>query len=81
MSYKLIEFSIKASQFAFNNCPDKDNNIPVWEGLFAGNFAELILNECVDICKDHPDWTGRMIENEIRNRFDTVEDSDNVKPN
>jgi hypothetical protein len=32
-------------------------------------FAELIVKEMLQTCKDHPGWTGRMIGEEIKQHF------------
>ena len=32
-------------------------------------FAELIVAEMLQTCKDHPAWTGRMIGEQIKQHF------------
>ena len=32
-------------------------------------FAELIVAKMLQTCEDHPAWTGRMIGEEIKQRF------------
>jgi hypothetical protein len=32
-------------------------------------FAESIVAEMLQTCEDHPAWTGRMIGEEIKQRF------------
>ena len=32
-------------------------------------FAELIVNEMLQTCEDHPGWSGRMIGEEIKKTF------------
>ena len=32
-------------------------------------LAELIVKEMLQTCEDHPAWTGRMIGEEIKQRF------------
>ena len=36
-------------------------------------FAELIVKEMLQTCKDHPAWTGRMIGEQIKQHFGVVE--------
>ncbi len=36
-------------------------------------FAELMVRECVSICEVHPAWTGRMIGEQIKQRFGVEE--------
>ena len=36
-------------------------------------FAELIVAEMLQTCKDHPAWTGRMIGEQIKQHFGVEE--------
>ena len=36
-------------------------------------FAELIVAEMLQTCKDHPAWTGRMIGEHIKQHFGVEE--------
>jgi hypothetical protein len=36
-------------------------------------FAELIVKEMLQTCKDHPAWTGRMIGEQIKQDFGVKE--------
>jgi hypothetical protein len=36
-------------------------------------FAELIVKEMLQTCEDHPAWTGRMISEQIKERFGVEE--------
>ena len=36
-------------------------------------FAELIVAKMLQTCEDHPAWTGRMIGEEIKQRFGVEE--------
>ena len=36
-------------------------------------FAELIVAEMLQTCKDHPAWTGRMIGEQIKQDFGVEE--------
>jgi hypothetical protein len=36
-------------------------------------FAELIVAEMLQICEDHPAWTGRMIGEQIKQHFEIEE--------
>lgn len=36
-------------------------------------FAELIVAEMLQTCEDHPGWSGRMISEQIKQRFGVEE--------
>ena len=36
-------------------------------------FAELIIQEMLQTCEDHPTWTGRMIGEQIKQHFGVEE--------
>lgn len=36
---------------------------------FAEQLAELIIQEMLQTCEDHPGWTGRMIGEQIKEHF------------
>ena len=36
-------------------------------------FAELIIQEMLVTCEDHPTWTGRMIAEQIKQHFGVKE--------
>ena len=36
---------------------------------FEKRFTELIVAEMLQTCEDHPAWTGRMIGEQIKERF------------
>ena len=40
---------------------------------FEKRFAELLVAEMLQTCKDHPAWTGRMIGEEIKQHFGVEE--------
>jgi hypothetical protein len=49
-------------EFYLTNCPSA-----------LEKFAELIVKEMLQTCKDHPAWTGRMIGEEIKQHFGVEE--------
>ena len=44
-----------------------------WLPAFKEKFAELIVQEMLQTCEDHPAWTGRMIGEEIKQYFGVEE--------
>ena len=40
---------------------------------FADRFAELIVEEMLRTCEEHPAWTGRMIGEQIKQYFGVEE--------
>ena len=49
--------------------------VPVVDGKETDleKFAELIVAKMLQTCEDHPAWTGRMIGEEIKQRFGVEE--------
>ena len=45
------------------------NGTSTTESLNRKKFAELIVAEMLQTCKDHPSWSGRMIGEEIKQHF------------
>ena len=43
-----------------------------WEAALE-KYAELIVEEMLQICKDHPGWSGRMIGEQIKQHFGVEE--------
>ena len=42
-------------------------------GWSEEKFAELIVEEMLQTCEDHPGWTGRMIGEQIKQHFGVEE--------
>ena len=40
----------------------------IWEAALE-KYAELIVQEMLQTCEDHPSWSGRMIGEEIKQHF------------
>jgi hypothetical protein len=45
------------------------NGTSTTESFNRKKFAELIVREMLQTCKEHPAWTGRMIGEEIKQHF------------
>jgi hypothetical protein len=45
------------------------NGTSIAESFNRKKFAESIVAEMLQTCEDHPAWTGRMIGEEIKQRF------------
>ena len=43
-------------------------SIELWDKNIE-KFAELIVAEMLQICEDHPGWSGRMIGEQIKQHF------------
>ena len=54
---------------------EADIMAPTWNNVPLGyqKFAELIVAEMLQTCKDHPAWTGRMIGEHIKQHFGVEE--------
>ena len=44
-----------------------------WGVAIDKKFAELIVAEMLQICEDHPGWSGRMIGEQIKQHFGVEE--------
>jgi hypothetical protein len=44
-----------------------------WAKVYHEKFAELIVQEMLQTCEDHPAWTGRMIGEQIKQHFGVEE--------
>lgn len=44
-----------------------------YEQRFQEKFSELIVQELLKTCEEHPAWTGRMIGEQIRQHFGVEE--------
>ena len=49
------------------------NGTSTTESFNRKKFAELIVKEMLQTCKDHPAWTGRMIGEQIKQHFGVEE--------
>ena len=49
------------------------NGTSTTESFNRKKFAELIVREMLQTCKEHPAWTGRMIGEEIKEHFGVTE--------
>ena len=49
------------------------NGTSTTESFNRKKFAELIVREMLQTCKEHPAWTGRMIGEEIKQHFGVEE--------
>jgi len=54
-----------------SNVKDGDFKYPRLEDY--EKFAELIVEEMLQTCEDHPGWTGRMIGEQIKQHFGVTE--------
>ena len=50
---------------------EKDSN--KWVDYYSEKFAELIIQEMLVTCEEHPAWTGRMIGEQIKEHFGVQE--------
>jgi hypothetical protein len=58
-------------KFAAQSLVYEDTGLDDGNELFFSKekFAESIVAEMLQTCEDHPAWTGRMIGEEIKQRF------------
>jgi len=47
-------------------------SVELWDDRIE-KFAELIVEEMLVTCEDHPAWTGRMIGEQIKQHFGVEE--------
>ena len=72
MNERILKLVEQARQYAWENETHWSANAER-EALFEQKFAELIVAEMLQTCEDHPAWTGRMISEEIQQRFGVEE--------
>jgi hypothetical protein len=69
MNERIRELADEAREFATTRHPVSNITLSVNSDLFEQKFAESIVAEMLQTCEDHPAWTGRMIGEEIKQRF------------
>ena len=55
MNERAIEFYKQASEFAYTSIGKEHANTTYFQGVVAGKFAELIVQECIGIVSDAVD--------------------------
>lgn len=64
MNNQSIELFKQAKEFAYHNVGKENADKAYFQGVVAGKFAELIVHECIQVCKSrvgNSDYnTGRM---------------------
>lgn len=72
MNKRMIELYKEASEFAYKICKDEGRtggpSDHIWNTLSTGKFAELIVEECVDIADEY-DGVGITITEKIKKHF------------
>ena len=69
MNKRIKELAEQAYEDVIKNTP----SFLVTKELYEQKFADLIVKEMLVTCEEHPAWTGRMISEEIKQRFGVKE--------
>lgn len=66
MHPRLKELAVEAGAY-------EDSGTILTGPMDTAKFAELIVQEMLQTCEDHPAWTGRMIGEQIKQHFGVEE--------
>ena len=76
MNERMIELYREASEFAYKICREEGReggtSYHIWNMLSTGKFAELIVQECVNVLHDNELW-NRHISHALKEHFGVEE--------
>ena len=69
MSQRAIQLVQEALTFT-TELVDRNEYPKEWDGIYSGKLCELLINEFYSMCDKNPDWTGKMLCEEIKKHFE-----------